>query len=98
MVIGFLAEKFRDKFEKESLSLISDLFSTKFVIYRRVRLILRELALIIRLLSRSGFSSRVNHLADLIQLVFCQLGSVLKCGAEKFSTRKLLNRWRRATS
>lgn len=46
--------------------------------FERSRLILHELGLIKRLLSRSRFSRRVNRLADLIHLLFHQLGSILK--------------------
>ena len=44
----------------------------------RSRLILHELGLMKRLLSRSRFSRRMNRLADLISQLFHQLGSVLK--------------------
>ena len=46
--------------------------------FERSRLILHELGLIKRLLSRSRFSRRLNRLIDLIHLLFHQLGSVLK--------------------
>ena len=46
--------------------------------FQRSRLILYELGLMKRLLSRSRFSRRVNRLADLIYRLFHQLGSVLK--------------------
>lgn len=46
--------------------------------FERSRLVLHELGLIKRLLSRSRFSRRVNRLADLIYGLFHQLGSVLK--------------------
>ena len=46
--------------------------------FERSRLILHELGLIKRFLSRSRFSRRMNRLADLIQRLFHQLGSVLK--------------------
>ena len=42
------------------------------------RLVLHELGLVKRLLSRSRFSRRVNRLADLIYRLFHQLGAVLK--------------------
>jgi len=46
--------------------------------FQRSRLILYELGLMKRLLSRSRFSRRVNRLADLIYRLFHQLGSALK--------------------
>jgi hypothetical protein len=46
--------------------------------FERSRLVLHELGLIKRLLSRSRFSRRVNRLADLIRRLFHQLGAVLK--------------------
>lgn len=46
--------------------------------FERSRLILHELGLITRLLSRSRLSRRINRLADLIYLLFHQVGSVLK--------------------
>jgi Transposase DDE domain len=46
--------------------------------FERSRLILHELGLVKRLLSRSRFSRRMNRLTDSIQLLFHQLGSVLK--------------------
>ena len=46
--------------------------------FERSRLILHELGLVRRLLSRSRFSRRVTRLADLIYRLFHQLGSVLK--------------------
>ncbi len=46
--------------------------------FQRSRLVLYELGLMKRLLSRSRFSRRVNRLADLIYRLFHQLGSVLK--------------------
>jgi hypothetical protein len=46
--------------------------------FERSRLVLTELGLIKRLLSRSRFSRRMNRLSDLIQKLFHQLGSVLK--------------------
>jgi len=46
--------------------------------FEKSRLVLHELGLIKRLLSRSRFSRRMNRLADLIQKLFHQLGSVLK--------------------
>jgi len=46
--------------------------------FERSRLILTELGLIKRLLSRSRFSRRMNRLADLIYRLFHQLGAVLK--------------------
>ena len=46
--------------------------------FERSRLVLHQLGLIKRLLSRSRFSRRVNRLADLIHLVFHKLGGVLK--------------------
>jgi len=44
----------------------------------RSRLVLHELGLIKRLLSRSRFSRRMNRLSDLIYLLFHQLGSIFK--------------------
>jgi len=46
--------------------------------FQKSRLVLYELGLIKRLLSRSRFSRRVNRLIDLIYKLFHQLGSVLK--------------------
>ncbi len=46
--------------------------------FEKSRLILHELGLVRRLLSRSRFSRRVNRLADLIHLLFHKLGSILK--------------------
>src|SRR5215207_9462284 len=46
--------------------------------FEKSRLVLHELGLMKRLLSRSRFSRRMNRLADLIQRLFHQLGSVLK--------------------
>jgi len=46
--------------------------------FQRARLILHELGLMKRLLSRSRFSRRVTRLADLIYRLFHQLGAVLK--------------------
>ncbi len=46
--------------------------------FERARLVLHELGLIKRLLSRSRFSRRVNRLADLIHRLFHQLGAVFK--------------------
>jgi hypothetical protein len=46
--------------------------------FERSRLILHELGLVRRLLSRSRFSRRMNRLADLIHLLFHRLGAVLK--------------------
>ncbi|MCA1623950.1 MAG: IS982 family transposase [Acidobacteria bacterium] len=46
--------------------------------FEKSRLILHELGLMKRLLSRSRFSRRVNRLIDLIHLLFHKLGSVLK--------------------
>jgi hypothetical protein len=46
--------------------------------FNRARLILTELGLVKRLLSRSRFSRRITRLMDLIQRLFHQLGSVLK--------------------
>ena len=46
--------------------------------FERSRLVLHELGMVKRLLSRSRFSRRMNRLADLIQRLFHQLGSVLK--------------------
>ncbi len=46
--------------------------------FNRARLILTELGLIRRLLSRSRFSRRATRLTDLIHRLFHQLGSVLK--------------------
>lgn len=46
--------------------------------FEKSRLILHELGLIKRLLSRSRLSRRINRLADLIYRLFHQLGSTLK--------------------
>ena len=46
--------------------------------FERSRLVLHELGLMKRLLSRSRFSRRVNRLSDLIYQLFHQLGAVLK--------------------
>ncbi len=46
--------------------------------FEKSRLVLHQLGLMKRLLSRSRFSRRVNRLADLIQLLFRKLGSILK--------------------
>ncbi len=46
--------------------------------FQKSRLVLHELGLVKRLLSRSRFSRRVNRLADLIYRLFHQLGAVLK--------------------
>ena len=46
--------------------------------FEKSRLVLHELGLVKRLLSRSRFSRRMNRLADLIQLLFHRLGAVLK--------------------
>lgn len=46
--------------------------------FEKSRLVLHELGLMKRHLSRSRFSRRVNHLTDLIYKLFHQLGSVLK--------------------
>lgn len=46
--------------------------------FQRARLILHELGLIKRRLSRSRFSRRVNRLSDLIYRLFHQLGGALK--------------------
>lgn len=46
--------------------------------FEKSRLILHELGLVKRLLSRSRFSRRLNRLIDLIQRLFHQLGSILK--------------------
>lgn len=46
--------------------------------FERSRLILHELGLMRRLLSRSRFSRRMNRLADLIYRLFHQLGATLK--------------------
>jgi hypothetical protein len=46
--------------------------------FEKSRLVLHELGLIKRLLSRSRFSRRINRLLDLIHLLFHQLGSILK--------------------
>ena len=46
--------------------------------FNRARLLLHELGLVKRLLSRSRFSRRVTRLADLIYRLFHQLGAVLK--------------------
>lgn len=46
--------------------------------FEKLRLVLHELGMIKRLLSRSRFSRRMNRLTDLIYRLFHQLGSVLK--------------------
>ena len=46
--------------------------------FEKSRIVLRELGLMKRLLSRSRFSRRVNRLSDLISQLFHQFGSVLK--------------------
>lgn len=46
--------------------------------FERSRLVLHELGLVKRLLSRSRFSRRVNRLMDLIHCLIHQLGSLLK--------------------
>lgn len=46
--------------------------------FERARLILHELGLMRRLLSRSRFSRRLSRLADLIHCLFHRLGSALK--------------------
>lgn len=46
--------------------------------FQKARLVLHELGLVKRLLSRSRFSRRINRLIDLIDRLFHQLGSVLK--------------------
>jgi hypothetical protein len=46
--------------------------------FQKSRLVLHELGLVRRLLSRSRFSRRVNRLADLIYCLFHQLGASLK--------------------
>jgi hypothetical protein len=46
--------------------------------FERSRLILHELGLVKRLLSRSRFSRRLSRLTDLISQLFHQLGSILK--------------------
>ncbi len=46
--------------------------------FEKSRLVLHELGLIRRILSRSRFSRRVNRLADLICRLFHQLGAVVK--------------------
>ena len=46
--------------------------------FERSRLVLHQLGLIKRLLSRSRFSRRMNRLQDLIHLLFHRLGAVLK--------------------
>lgn len=46
--------------------------------FEKSRLVLHELGLVKRLLSRSRFSRRVNRLTDLIHCLFHQLGGVLK--------------------
>lgn len=46
--------------------------------FEKSRLVLHELGLVRRLLSRSRFSRRVNRLMDLIHCLFHQLGSILK--------------------
>ncbi len=44
--------------------------------FEHSRLVLHQLGLVKRLLSRSRFSRRVNRLADLIHLIFHKLGAV----------------------
>ena len=46
--------------------------------FARSRLVLHELGLMRRLLSRSRFSRRINRLSDLISQLFHRLGSILK--------------------
>lgn len=46
--------------------------------FEKSRLVLHELGLVRRLLSRSRFSRRMNRLTDLIHMLFHRLGSVLK--------------------
>src|SRR5688572_12838313 len=46
--------------------------------FERSRLVLHELGLIKRLLSRSRFSRRLTRLMDLLQLLFHRFGAVLK--------------------
>ncbi len=46
--------------------------------FEKSRLVLHQLGLMRRLLSRSRFSRRCNRLADLIQKLFHQFGSILK--------------------
>ncbi len=46
--------------------------------FEKSRLVLHELGLIKRLLSRSRFSRRVNRLMDLIHCLFHQIGGILK--------------------
>lgn len=46
--------------------------------FEKARLVLHELGLVKRLLSRSRWSRRLNRLADLIGRLFHQLGSILK--------------------
>lgn len=46
--------------------------------FEKSRLVLHELGLIKRLLSRSGFSRRLNSLIDLIHCLFHQIGGILK--------------------
>lgn len=46
--------------------------------FQRSRLVLHELGLVPRLLSRSRFSRRINRLTDLIHCLFHRLGGVLK--------------------
>ena len=46
--------------------------------FERSRLVLHELGLIKRLLSRSRFSRRITRLTDLIHCLIHQLGQVLK--------------------
>ena len=46
--------------------------------FQKARLVLHEIGLVKRLLSRSRFSRRINRLIDLIHRLFHQLGSVLK--------------------
>jgi hypothetical protein len=46
--------------------------------FSKSRLVLHELGLMKRLLSRSRFSRRINRLADLIHLLFHRLGTVFK--------------------
>jgi len=57
--------------------------------FEKSRLILHELGLMRRLLSRSRFSRRMNRLADLIYRLFHQLGAVLK--QVHWETRYLLD-------
>lgn len=46
--------------------------------FEKSRLVLKELGLMRRMLSRSRFSRRLHRLADLLEMVFHQLGTTLK--------------------